>query len=564
LSERVSENLSILLLCNDSRRHAANVLDHIHALRADSRHTVQLFNPVGERTPHDLGLESFDVVVIHYTIVTILQSYFPSWLSEQVAEFGGLKVQFLQDEYRWIDEITSKIRSLGIDVVFTLAPPGEVPKIYGERTPGVQTVTTLAGFVPDYLVLERVPPLGERPIDVGYRGRTVPFWLGRLGQEKVEIGRGFRSRAATYGLTSDIAWGENDRIYGKAWNRFLASCRTTLGTESGASIADYDGSVERRVRDFLSNRPTASFEEVEKEVLEPFEGNLDIRVISPRQFEAAALRTTLVLFPGEYSGRLEPWRHYIPLEKDFSNMEDVVEHIRDAPFLEEMVARTYDEVARSEQNSLKTFVSEFDDLVSDHVPARAGANHRPRVRSRSRRRRVARALGDRAYATARLAATLALVVRRPRLRRLARAYAGEGAARRTVGASDLLDDLAKLGVIADAQTAARRREPPFYLEVRFDAATQRLVLGSMRGPAPLPLLPDREEIRGALTRGELEIVWNHAAIGDAVKIPVGMGRGILIPVGYHGVNGAHSFRALQILGRREPDLVFAALEPALG
>jgi hypothetical protein len=364
-------------------------------------------------------------------------------------------------------------------------------------------------------------------------------------------------------LVCDIAWGENDRIYGKAWNRFLGSCRATLGTESGASIADYDGSVEALVKEYLATRPTGSFDEVEREVLAPYEGNLDIRVISPRQFEAAGLRTALVLYPGAYSGRLEPWRHYIPLEKDFSNMDEVVERIRDIPFLEEMVARTYEEVARSERNSLRGFVGEFDDLVSELAPARARESRQARLKGRSRRRRIAKALSDRAYATARFAASLGLVARQPRLRRLARAYAGEGEARKAVGATDVLEDLAKLGVIADARSAAGRGEAPFHLEVRYDPATQRLVLGSTEGPAPFSEPPDRDEIRRALAGGDLEIVWNHAAIGDAISIPVGLGRGVLIPVGYHGVNGAHSFRALRILGRHEPDLVIAALEPAL-
>lgn len=41
-------------------------------------------------------------------------------------------------------------------------------------------------------------------------------------------------------------------------------------------------------------------------------------------------------------------------------------------------------------------------------------------------------------------------------------------------------------------------------------------------------------------------------------------RKLQIHVGYHGVSGAHSFRALRRLGTRMPDRVLRALEPVLG
>src|SRR5205085_839423 len=89
------------------------------------------------------------------------------------------------------------------------------------------------------------------------------------------------------------------------------SSRATLGTESGASIVDFDGMVQRRVEDYLVRKPEASYDEVEQAILAPHEANARIATASPRLFEAAALRTALVLFPGGYSvvvGKLaKPW-----------------------------------------------------------------------------------------------------------------------------------------------------------------------------------------------------------------------------------------------------------------
>jgi hypothetical protein len=549
----MNDRRSLLLLCNDSRKHAGNVRDHIRALTRLSRHDVRAFNPI-QAEPADLGLEQYDAVVIHYTIVPIIESYLPAWLSDELAGFHGLKVQFIQDEYRWIDAVTAKIRDLGVGLLFTCVPEAEVPKIYGERTPGTRTVTTLAGFVPEELVARPVPPLRERPLDVGYRGRTVPYWLGRLGQDKLEIGRRFAARAGAYGLRYDIAWGENDRIYGEDWVRFLSFCCATLGTESGATIADYDGSVERGVKDYLAEHPAASFEEVEQAVLSPYEGNVDIRVISPRQFEAAALRTALVLFTGAYSGALEPGRHYIPLEKDFSNLDEVAERLRDLPFLEELVARTHEEIARSERYSLAAFVREFDDLVSEEAAIRAPGRGRPAAPPRRLRRMLQTKTELGAYNTVKTALALAVVSRHQRLRELARGYLGDRGARGLVPASALLEDLLRLAVLYDANG--------FAVEAAFDPAARRLTFASTRSPVARSV--PREEVAETLRRSELEIVWSHVAIGTDFLVPPAARRGLRVRVGYHGVDGAHSFRALRRLGPRLPERVLAALEPLLG
>src|SRR4029077_5202175 len=141
---------------------------------------------------------------------------------------------------------------------------------------------------------------------------------------------------------------------------FVSSSRATLGTESGASIADFDGSVELAVRAYLRTHPAAPFDEVHRAVLEPYEGNVVVNVISPRVFEAASLGTALVMFPGKYSGIVSAGQHYIALEKDFSNMADVVAQLKDDDLVEAMTARAQDDLIKSGRWSYESFVAEFD------------------------------------------------------------------------------------------------------------------------------------------------------------------------------------------------------------
>ena len=103
--------------------------------------------------PKALDLGAFDVLVIHYT--NYLPSYecFDALARERIAQFGGLKVLFLQDEYREINLITEHIGRLGIDVLFTCVPEPEIETVYpAAKLPGVTKVATLTGFVPEELV----------------------------------------------------------------------------------------------------------------------------------------------------------------------------------------------------------------------------------------------------------------------------------------------------------------------------------------------------------------------------------------------------------------------------
>lgn len=114
---------------------------------------------------------------------------------------------------------------------------------------------------------------------------------------------------------------------------------------------------------YTAKHPGASFEEVSELFLRPYEGSLRLNQISPRCFEAAALRTPMVLIEGSYSGVLYPERHYIPLRKDFSNFDEVVKKIKDSDYLQYLADRTYQEKALNSPWSYRSFVNIVDESM---------------------------------------------------------------------------------------------------------------------------------------------------------------------------------------------------------
>jgi hypothetical protein len=275
---------------------------------------------------------------------------------------------FIQDEYRFIDATIAAMQETGIDVLFTCVPEGEIEKVYpSARLPRLVKVNVLTGYVPESLLGRPVLPFSERPIDVGYRARKVPDWLGDLGQEKYRIGQRFRDECAADKLTIDISFREEDRLYGVDWIEFVANCKAMLGVESGASVFDFTGEIQRNIDDHKRREPGVSFEKLQQLYFADAEGRIRLNQISPRCFEAAALRTLLIMYDGEYSGRMTPWKHYVPLRKDHSNHAEVIAVLKDSARAEQIIEAAYREVACNPGNMFQAFVDQFDVVLEEAV-----------------------------------------------------------------------------------------------------------------------------------------------------------------------------------------------------
>ena len=588
--------LSVLLLCDDNPGHANTLLDHISGLRRHSRHVIHTYNPRGLNGSRLLDLDEFDVVAIHWSLVVISDHYLAPAFREKIARFDGPKVQFIQDDYRWVDQISAMMRFLGINLLFTLVPQGEVPKIWTqERLPGVRTVTTLAGYVPDSLVGLEAPPHDARQIDVGYRGRVLPYQLGRVGQEKVWIGRGFLERSAQYGLRCDIAWGEADRIYGERWNQFIRSCRAMLGTESGATITDFDGSLERRVQDYLASHANASFDEVEDAILRPYENNVRMTIASPRIFEAVAWRTALVQFPGQYSDVVRPWVHYIPLERDFSNIDEVVRLIRDTEYVESMTGRAYADVIGSGKYLIRTFVRQFDALLTELHAARSAtrrvrlsavtpgrlwrARHEgrmaDRVRAMTLRYRLARVevalTSPVAYVAQRFGEARArrlalaakgyvaadLILQTPALRRVLVYWLTHPPIWRRTRFGSLLRDLLKIGIIRQAQRGSLTAGEHFVVVGRIQG--QNVVMSSQRPGLARPDDFGWTSVERGLRSGTCHLIWDHSAVGLQAWYRLHARK--WIAVGSEG--GRNELTSIDPILEARPDLIADALRPPM-
>lgn len=355
----------VLLIVNSASEQIGTVRDHIDALEHGlDAHVLKADCSIAERA----DLSGFHAVILHYSLVISSRAYISRRLEKKLHDFDGLCILFVQDEYRWIDRTAAAIRDLSVDVVFSVVAPDTVRQVYHHPwCAGLRFEHTLTGFVSERLAALPVPDWQERPLDVAYRARKLSSWIGHHTLQKWQIAERFLDDAARFDLHVDISTREADRLYGQDWIDLISNAKAVLGTESGASVCDFTGEIQVAVERHLRRHPDATYEELRDLYFADTESRITISAISPRCFEAAALRSLMIMYPGAYSGILEAGRHYVVLEPDHANMEEVVATLRDSSRSAEIIANAYQDIALSDRWTHAALAAHVDRVIREEA-----------------------------------------------------------------------------------------------------------------------------------------------------------------------------------------------------
>lgn len=281
-----------------------------------------------------------------------------SWLKS----IPAVKVVTPQDEYINNKYVNEFIDDFNVRLVFSVQPVNVWDQVYPQAYKrGFEIKQILTGYIDDDLIKrfshEEKWHEGRRKIDIGYRTTGVPpVWYGRHAMLKAQIAEVFLNACSKSNLNLDISCSATETISNDSWYDFLGDCRYTIGTEGGTSILDYDGSIKNVTESYLKSHPNASYAEIEQNCFPERDGNFPGFALSPRHLEACLTRTAQILVIGEYSGVLKPWVHYIPLEKDFSNVREVISLISDEELRNSLVDRCYVDIVLSGTYSASSLV----------------------------------------------------------------------------------------------------------------------------------------------------------------------------------------------------------------
>jgi len=358
--------LVIYYLPTKNDRNTMN--EHLYSFRHYSGERCYYLN-VAYGIPRFCAKINFDLVIFHYSFLAYLRydKVRSVTLFQTCKDFSGYKVAIPQDEYQYSDRLNEFFLRSGVKTVFTCLPESEWQKVYPQKKSGMEHYhTVFTGYV-DEIAAVKLATLNQshrsRPIDVGYRARKNPYWLGRHGMIKWQLTEKFLGVPVQHNLKLDLSNDPGDVFYGDKWSGFLSKCRVVLGCESGASLHDPDGSIMENVDRYTDKHPGASFEEVEAACFPGKEGNLCLFALSPRHFEACITRTCQALVEGEYGGIFKPGVHYIEIKRDWSNIAKVIRQIEDVDYCERIADNAYRDIIESGQYTYRKFA----ELIIDHV-----------------------------------------------------------------------------------------------------------------------------------------------------------------------------------------------------
>ena len=365
--QRGESKIKVLVLyCNSHFLPYRNTVDeHLYSFRRYVGHVHFHYHNALNGVPRYLTWPRYDGVILHYTFLAQRWSpgFYRGWKKKirNLRKIKGYKVAIPQDENAETNKLCELFRENDVKTVFTCFTPADYQKAY----PVAQTrlehyVSVFPGYVDEKAVEELTPLLRvdeERPIDLGYRARKVPYWLGRHGQIKYEIGEVFRRRCVGEDLKVDISSDSRDFFYGKRWYEFLCRCRAILGCEGGASLLDHDGKVREKVEKYVEEHPGAPFDEVESACFPDRDYDISLFALSPRHFEAAITKTCQVLVEGDYGGIFQPNVHYIELRKDFSNLNSIIKKLNDKMYCKVIAEAAYRDVIESGKYTYRVFAN---------------------------------------------------------------------------------------------------------------------------------------------------------------------------------------------------------------
>lgn len=346
-------------------------LDHITSFKKYSKNRIWYFDPTFKYLFKSINFNFFDVVVIHWNVFIISDFFFSNKISRAVNKFNGLKIVFIQDEYRNTHNIVKKVLELKINILFSCLHNTKTKStIYKELiNNNIKVLPTLTGYLPDKRI-KKLKHISKRTLDIFYRGRNIPYIMGTIGREKKIICTKTLSylKRIKSKIKVDIDYKEEKRIYGNNWYEKLKNSKCCLLTESGSCLVDLDGKLWK-----LSNARNLQKEKIDK-VFNKLNNNLDATGISPRVFEAIFFKTAIIAFPGNYSKILKK-RNYIELKKDFSNFESVINKIKDTQFLQNLVDRNFEEFVIKGKFTYKNFINNFDQIVDKNYKSNKTSNH---------------------------------------------------------------------------------------------------------------------------------------------------------------------------------------------
>ena len=292
--------------------------------------------------------QKYQGIIFHYDLID--SSYL--FLNYDIFKnYTGVKICMMQDEY--IHNINF-VKDNNFDFFYHVSNTNLICKYNKNLLEGIKLRQILTGYVPNINV-QKIH-MKNKTTNIFYRGRLkmLTYFYGGLVNDKINIGIKMREYAINNKITNvDIELEDKYRIYGQEWYDKLRNSKTTLATQSGCDVFHVS---KQDVDRYQRNNPSFTYAQIKDHFNLEKEYKNNYGVVSPKMFEAIKCNCVLIMFPGNYNNILKANIHYIELQKDFSNIEDVMKKVHDDEFLQNIADRAYTDIVESGKYSFQYFI----------------------------------------------------------------------------------------------------------------------------------------------------------------------------------------------------------------
>ena len=312
-----------------------------------------------------LDQDAFDVVVLHYTLLIRRQNpkFYKllkqlSWLSNS----NVLKIAIPQDEGTCSHVLDEILHLLGINIILSTHYTVDSP-LYPLCRQHAFIQRCLPAYVESSVDSGIENRIKDRSTDVFYRARSQPLYFGESLYLKGKIAEVFADKAGIRGLNFDISTRIEDRMNGPEWFDALRNSKMVLGTYAGYNTINPYG--ERKAQfEFISSKGDVADNNHVLSFLNANEWNhCELHTIASRHFEAIQAGTCQLLIEGEYRGVLKPGIHYISVNKDFSNVDEILDKAQDLDYLQKIADQAYQDIILSNKYSFDVFARLIHDTI---------------------------------------------------------------------------------------------------------------------------------------------------------------------------------------------------------
>jgi len=295
------------------------------------------------------------IAFMHATYQTLVNNPRLGLLRGVLRWVRGERVFFLNNEFRDLGDKCNLAAVLGAKTLVSQLCQDDATLLYQNLWAG-RVLSLPYGFTPQAFKPEKTA--AQRSIDIGFRGDYYPPYVGHDDRDLLldSLNTQLQNRA---GVRVDIQVGQ--RLDRTGWAAFLNDCRALVGHEAGSTRLDSDENIRRFLNAQQKSLPPENFRKLVLALRTHgvFDPPPSGRIAAPRNFEAMGTKTLQILLPGRYNDLLQPNVHYLELQRDFSNLEKVLEALADEATYTRLIERAY-----ADALALHTYEKRINTLLS--------------------------------------------------------------------------------------------------------------------------------------------------------------------------------------------------------